>query len=201
MSIDTVLSALLDYYSDKASAEASAVVATTFGLFVILTTKDHRPWIFGIYWFLWLAGLYFLMGFGYWTSHANKTKYILTKQKALPDKDIVTQIEDGVKLEWKKTFLRNCYYLIKCREKLDYRKWFWEHEKKFGITLGDVLHTVFFLFGLSLSCIFFYEQTCALYFVFPIISMAIFVADLFSIYRHRYIWSARREMVASEKGQ
>lgn len=202
MSKDTVLSALLDYYSDKASAEASAVVATTFGLFVILTATNHRPEAFWIYWGLWSAGLYFLMGFGYWAHLANRTKSMLAERIPTHSaKDIDKKIERFVKGEWKKTFLRNLYLWTKHRGELKPRRWVSKQRKPEpeGIRFGDVLPFLFLLFGLYLSHTFFQDETWSFQGIIPLsILTASFIFDLISISFHRSL-RGRKEKTDNAK--
>ncbi len=182
----TVLSALLDYYSDKASAEASAVVATTFGLFVILTVQVASPWKFLIYWVLWVAGFYFLMGFGFWADHANWAKLWLTKAWSTDEKMPKDRIiEQGVRLKWRKTFLRNFYYKVKYGQKLTSEKWVARQEAVF-FKPSDLIHTGFFIFGWLLSCIFFPGDILSFYGVpLSFVLWGAFIFDVFSITRHR----------------
>ncbi len=182
----TVLSALLDYYSDKASAEASAVVASTFGLFVILTVNVPNFWKFLIFWILWGAGFYFLMGFGYWAHHANMTKQWLTGRSSPDEKSPKDEIiEREVRLEWKKTFMHNLYYRLKYSQELCACEWI-TREKRLLLRLSDLIHTGFFFFGWLLSNVFFPSETWAFYgIMLSFVLWGMFIFDVFSIANHR----------------
>ena len=194
MSQDTILSALLDYYSDKASAEASAVVATTFGLFVVLTALGNRPLIFLTYWILWSAGLYFLLGFGYWAAHATRTKNFLVGKTQLEScKKADAQIENLVKEHWKETFMRNIYCSLKLRVKLSGSKWLHKSENPWKLRLSDLLHILFFIFGVGLSYVFFPNVTCSIpgVVVWGTFS-CVFALEIVSIAKHR-CWSKKEK--------
>jgi len=158
MSEDAILLALLDFYSDKASASASLVVATFFGLFAVLTSlKDsgYHPWMFWVYWSLWAAGLYFLLSFRYWTLYAVWTMNFLRRQGQIsPAKSLEDQIQEKVVNEWRKTLLGWLFVWLK-RVPAQPKK---GDEKGEVLRLGDVLQSFFFFgFGLIISIIFFPE--------------------------------------------
>lgn len=71
------LSSLLDFYSDRAVAHASFLVACVFGLFTILSLLGgkelHLKFVYSIaYWMLWLGGFYSLLNFRLFATEAQK---------------------------------------------------------------------------------------------------------------------------------
>ncbi len=77
------LSAILDFYSDRAIAHASFFLASFFGLFTVLQIQQNPTLGWAIlYWILFLAGLYTLNRFGYYASFAQKLMEKLVDARA-----------------------------------------------------------------------------------------------------------------------
>lgn len=162
MSQDTILSALLDYYSDKASASATLVISVTFGLFAIVTLLENwgqNPWMFLIFWILCGAGLYVIMSFRLWALHATWAKNFLVGRNALdPAEHADIQIESRARDEWERTILRNLYTYIKFQDtRLSLHRWFDARERQGRVSLNSMIPTFFLGFALIVSTVFFKE--------------------------------------------
>lgn len=80
------LSALLDFYSDRAVAHASFVVACVFGLFTVLSLLRGVDLFLKvaysfIYWVLWSAGIYSLLNFRSFAIEAERVRRFILKHK------------------------------------------------------------------------------------------------------------------------
>jgi len=78
----TILSALLDFYSDRAVSHATLLVACVFGLFTVLTLLKGTSVTIKIvytftYWLLWASGLYELFNFNHYATEAEKIRQII----------------------------------------------------------------------------------------------------------------------------
>lgn len=93
----TILSSLLEFYSDRAIAHASFLVACIFGLFTILSVMNNVFGKFSLlvwillaitYWVLWSFGLYSLLNFGFFATVAQVSKEMITEGSDL-EKDVM----------------------------------------------------------------------------------------------------------------
>jgi hypothetical protein len=68
-----VLTGLLDFFSDRAGAHASFVVATVFGIYTLLFAHDKLPlWVFFLAFFtLQVFAVYSFLNFGYFATRAD----------------------------------------------------------------------------------------------------------------------------------
>lgn len=88
------LSALLDFYSDRATAHASLFVACVFGLFTILAILEKNIIILSLaYWFLFGSGLYELLNFGQYAKDADVIKRYIEIPKEKLVNDIKKQVD------------------------------------------------------------------------------------------------------------
>jgi hypothetical protein len=129
MNVETVLSALLDFYSDKASAHASFLVALAIGLFTIPALGNGADIHLLSFLFvgLWFFGLWTLLNFSYFSEHAALTRYALTNPKGAykdyqiskdSDESLEVQISRNVHEKWNRSLIRLIFILVKTRKRL-----------------------------------------------------------------------------------
>ncbi len=102
----TALASLLDFYSDRAVAHASFLIAIIFGLFTILSLVNIKfRWeslllLFTTYWGLWGFGLYCLYNFRYYALFSEQVIQKIFEEKSLCE--LRDEIEKKTKEKWGK---------------------------------------------------------------------------------------------------
>lgn len=100
----TALTSLLDFYSDRAVAHASFLIACIFGLFTILSLVDTIFWwvslllLFMTYYGLWAFGLYCLLNFRYYVLFSEQVIIEIFKENCLSK--LRGEIEDNTRKKW-----------------------------------------------------------------------------------------------------
>jgi len=104
------LSAFLDFYSDRATAHASFLVASVFGLFSVLYLIEGeklitRAILSAVYWILWFGGYFSLFNFNFYAMKAHEIQRMIA-QKQLLDHSINTyELEEYFEQQRKKVGL------------------------------------------------------------------------------------------------
>ncbi|MFX0202721.1 MAG: hypothetical protein ACFFCW_41990 [Candidatus Hodarchaeota archaeon] len=188
MNKETVLSALLDFYSDKASAHASFLVAIMISLFAIPTLVDRADmfWLSLFHIFVWAIGLWTLFNFSYFAEHSATTQWFLSTPKSLQEKNhILISIKKPVDIQisiyaekkWNKSLLRYLFLLLKksslTKMKLELGK------RDFPLKLSILFPFVYFLLGFSMNRIFFQKEILVL--ILWIVVLIVFFLDLISL--------------------
>ena len=186
----TILTGLLDFYSDRATAHASFLVAVLLGLFVILDLSA-KPNAFDIlilfwtYWAVWFFGLYCLLNFGLYARFAEKTKDLLLKGCDSEKIDSIDeQIVDQTLLNWKRTLIKNIFVKSKYpRRKIDPSRY---QLKKMYLKPSDFFASVYFLLAFLLSSTFFGE-----FLAVSLMLWILFCGDWISIFWNQLKWLSR----------
>lgn len=151
------LSALLDFYSDRAVAHASFLVATVFGLFAILqlVSKGFSDFVFIMYWSVFMAGLYCLLNFGYYAGLAETTKNKLLAPTISKKDGIKESVIIQITLQrWRNTLIRRVFIRSKPAPR-ESRITLGESGKARKLRADDFFVLCYLLVGFTTSYVFF----------------------------------------------
>jgi len=121
------LSALLEFYSNRATAHASYFVAFVFGLFTIFglaqnvaNIYEQRITLLILSWVVWLSGYYCLLNFGFYSFLAERIKNAIGGDMR-STKEIEEEILNDLVLNWRFSLIRGRVFLgcIKAKKRYE----------------------------------------------------------------------------------